>query len=122
MGVEMELVGAEFANNIRVDPNQDPDYQDRNPITRVLTFWARAELAADREHYDAGNLHFLFPYRNLALYGPKPPNTDVLDPRQQDDKQDFQKQNIADFDFTDAWVARGYAAAGDWDGPFVKLS
>jgi mannose-6-phosphate isomerase-like protein (cupin superfamily) len=118
----MELVGAEFPNNIRVDPNQDPNYQDQNPINRVLTFWARAELAADREHYDAGNLHYLFPYKNLALYGPKPPNTDELDPREQDDKQDFQKQNIAAFDFTDAWVARGYASAGGWDGPFVKLS
>jgi mannose-6-phosphate isomerase-like protein (cupin superfamily) len=118
----MKLVVPEFTNTIRVDPSQDPNYQDHNPISRVLTFWSRAELAADREHYDAGNLHYLFPYRNLALYGPKPPNTDELDPRRQDDKQDFQKQNIADFDFTDTWVARGYASAGDWDGPFIKLS
>ena len=118
----MKLVAAEFANHIRVDPNQDPDYQDRNPITRVLTFWARAELAADREHYDAGSLQYLFPFKNLAMYGPKPPNTEVLDPRDQDDKQDFQKQNIADFDLTDAWVARGFASAGGWDGSFVKLS
>ena len=122
VGADMQLVVDEFANNIRVDPDKDPNYQDHNPVTRVLSFWARAELAADREHYDAGNLHYLFPFKNLALYGPKPPNTNVLDPREQDDKQDFQKQNIADFHFTDAWLARGYAAAGNWDGAFVKLS
>jgi mannose-6-phosphate isomerase-like protein (cupin superfamily) len=118
----MQIVEAEIANNKPVPATQDPDYQDHNPIIRVMTAWAKAELAADREHYTAGTLNFLFPYRDLALYGPKPPNSAVLDPRSQDEKQDFQKQNIADFKLEDCWLARGFAAAGEWDGSFLKLS
>ena len=118
----MQIFEQEIQNNIPVPPSEDPNYQDHNPVIRMMTTWAKAELAADREHYDAGSLDFLFPYRDLALYGPKPPNSNVLDPRQQDDKQDFQKQNIASFNLGDCWLARGYAAADPWDGSFLKLS
>ena len=88
----------------------------------MMDAWAKAELAADREHYDAGSLDFLFPFKDLALYGPKPPNSATLDPRRQDEKQDFQKQNIANFNLEDCWLARGYASADPWDGSFLKLS
>ena len=117
----MRIVESEIGNT-RLVPSGDPDYQQHNPVVRVIERWARADLAADRQHYDAGSLHFLFPFRDLALYGPKPPHEQVADPRQQDDKQDFQKQNIAAFDFGDAWFARGYASAGEWEGAFVKVS
>jgi hypothetical protein len=122
LAASMQIVEAEIQNNKPVPAGQDPDYQDRNPILRVMNAWAKAELAADREHYAAGTLNFLFPFRDLALYGPKPPNAAVLDPRHQDDKQDFQKQNIADFELEDCWLARGFAAADGWDGSFLKLS
>ena len=118
----MQILESEIGNNVAVDPARDPDYHDHNPILRVLNAWAKAALAADREHYDAGSLDYLFPFKNLGLYGPKPPNSSVLDPRQQDDKQDFQKQNIARFDFEDCWLARGYASVDSWEGAFLKLS
>src|SRR3712207_4688543 len=97
----MQIVEQEIQNNIPVPPAEDPNYQDHNPVIRMMTTWAKAELAADREHYDAGSLDFLFPFKDLALYGPKPPNSAVLNPREQDDKQDFQKQNIAAFNLGD---------------------
>lgn len=118
----MQIVEAEIQNNIPVPPTEDPNYQDHNPVIRMMTTWAKAELAADREHYDPVSLHFLFPYKDLALYGPKPPFEGVLDPRFQDNKQDFQKQNIADFNLQDCWLARGYASAEPWEGSFLKLS
>lgn len=118
----MEINASEIQNNIPVPPTEDPNYQENNPVIRMMTTWAKAELAADREHYDASTLDFLFPYKNLALYGPKPPQDGVLDPRQQDNKEDFQKQNIADFDLEDCWLARGYASAEPWEGSFLKLS
>ena len=118
----MQIFEAEIRNNIAVSPGQGPDYQERNPILRMMEVWAKAELAADREHYDAGSLDFLFPFKDLALYGPRPPNSGVLDPRQQDEKQDFQKQNVADFNLEDCWLARGYASADPWEGSFLKLS
>lgn len=111
----MQIIEAEIVNNIAVPPEQGPDYQDRNPILRMMDTWAKAELAADREHYDAGSLDFLFPFKDLALYGPRPPNSTLLDPRRQDEKQDFQKQNVADFNLEDCWLARGYASADPWE-------
>jgi mannose-6-phosphate isomerase-like protein (cupin superfamily) len=118
----MRIIEAEIQNNIAVPPDRDPNYQDRNPILRIMDAWAKAELAADREYYDAGSLDFLFPFKDLALYGPRPPNSATLDPRRQDEKQDFQKQNIANFNLEDCWLARGYASADPWDGSFLKLS
>jgi hypothetical protein len=118
----MQIVESEIGNNREVPPTEDPDYQNNNPILRVMNAWARAELAAEREHYDGTALDVLFPFKDLALYGPKPPHSAVLDPRHQDNKQDFQKQNIADFNFEDCWLARGYAYAEPWEGSFLKLS
>jgi len=57
-----------------------------------------------------------------------PPSWNVTDPREQDNKEDFQKQNIHDFRCTDTWIARGWAttrtdSSGDgWTGPFLFLS
>ena len=45
-----------------------------------------------------------------------------LDPTKQDNKTDFQKQNVKEFRITDTYLARGWATAGDWTGPFLKLS
>jgi mannose-6-phosphate isomerase-like protein (cupin superfamily) len=46
----------------------------------------------------------------------------------QDNKEDFQKQNIKDYRCTDTWIARGWAttrsdsSAGEWTGPFLFFS
>ena len=58
----------------------------------------------------------------LELYGPSAPDTDILDPTQQDNKNDFQKQNVKDFRATDTHLIRGLVTAGDWTGLFVRLS
>ena len=68
------------------------------------------------------HLQYLFPFDYLETYGPSGNDADVLDPTRQDNKTDFQKQNVKDFRVTDTYLARGWASAGDWTGPFVKLS
>ena len=107
---------------IRVDPGTSPNYSTGNPLQKLLGLVQRLPLAAEREHYWPASLQHLIPFERLELYGPNSPNTDVLDPRQQDDKQDFQKQNLRDFDAGDTTVTRGWVTAGDWTGPFLHLS
>jgi hypothetical protein len=56
------------------------------------------------------------------MYGPSAPADGVLDPEQQDNKTDFQKQNVASFQAADTQLTRGMASAGRWTGPFLRLS
>jgi mannose-6-phosphate isomerase-like protein (cupin superfamily) len=79
------------------------------------------ELAAEREHYRSESLQFLFPFKFLSLYGPSA-SPDVLDPREQDDKNDFQKQNVQNFSASDCQLVRGWVVAGNWQGPFLSIS
>ena len=79
-------------------------------------------LAAGREAYPFDQLQYLFPIRSLQLYGPSAPSDGVLDPQQQDNKTDFQKQNVASFLVADTQLIRGIASAGAWSGPFLRLS
>jgi hypothetical protein len=106
----------------RVDPATRPDYDDNNPLVRLLGLVEATRLAAEREFYEALSLQYLFPLDWLELWGPAPPNTDVLDPTRQDDKTDFQKQNVRDFHLGDTRAVRGWAGTGDWRGPFLQLS
>jgi hypothetical protein len=92
------------------------------PLLRLLDLVARARFAAERQAYLQQHLQYLFPYDFLAMYGPQGGDADVLDPTKQDNKTDFQKQNVKEFRITDAYLARGWASAGDWTGPFLKLS
>ncbi|MEA3211354.1 MAG: hypothetical protein QOE70_4411 [Chthoniobacter sp.] len=116
----MQIVESEIPNVV-VSP-QRPNYNVNNPILRVVRAVERVELAAEREHYLADSLQYLFPYRDLALYSPSGGSAGTTDPRQQENKEDFQKQNIADFKLRDLYVARGYASAGGWTGPFLQIS
>lgn len=106
----------------RVPPGSSPDYNANNPLLRVLGLIERVQLAAEREFYLAEHLQYLIPYEWLELYGPSQPNQDVFDPAQQNDKTDFQKQNVRSFRTTDAHVVRGLASVANWTGPFVRLS
>jgi mannose-6-phosphate isomerase-like protein (cupin superfamily) len=116
----MQIVESEIPNVV-VSP-QRPNYNANNPILRVVRAVERVELAAERERYLADSLQYLFPFRDLALYGPSGGSAGTTDPRQQENKEDFQKQNIADFKLRDVYVARGYANAGGWTGPFLQIS
>ncbi|MEI7686342.1 MAG: cupin domain-containing protein, partial [Planctomycetota bacterium] len=64
----------------------------------------------------------LIPLASLDLYGPQGDAAWVLDAARQNDKGDFQKQNVRDFRPTDASLVRGWATVGEWTGPFLKLS
>lgn len=114
----MRIVDQEFGRYVPV-PSGEPDYQTRNPIVQMMERCAAVELAAEREHYDPDSIHYLFGVDALGLYGP---NSGEMDPRRQDVKEDFQKQNIANFSLSETCLLRGYAAAGAWEGPFLKAS
>jgi hypothetical protein len=98
-----------------------PNYDSENSMMALMRIVERLELACEREFYLSESLQHLVPFSLLELYGPSGGST-TLDPRQQDNKNDFQKQNVARFRTTDTTVTRGFATAGDWTGPFVRLS
>src|SRR5580658_5239331 len=107
---------------IPVRPGTTPDYNQHNPTTAVLNLIESAPLAAGRENYPFEDLQYLFPIRSLTLYGPSAPDSAVLDPKQQDNKLDFQKQNVAGFEASDTQIIRGRILLGDWEGAFLRLS
>jgi len=110
-----------------VKPPAGADYKQNNPLARLMSLLETVELSAERENYLLNQVQYLIPFDFLELYGPAVP-WDLADPRQQDNKEDFQKQNIHDFRCTDTWIARGWATTradsseGDWTGPFLFLS
>lgn len=106
----------------RVEPGTAPDYDNANAMLTLLAVVEQVRLAAERECYDPGSLQHLLTVSWLELWGPSPPETDNLDPANQDTKTDFQKQNVRRFHLADTQAARGWAAAGDWRGPFLALS
>ena len=108
-----------------VKPGVDQDYDHDNPIVKLMALVEDVQLAAGREQYPSCELQYLFPIRELMLYGPKFPDSNVLDPndpKQQDNKGDFQKQNVKSFTTADTQVVRGLASAGAWTGPFLWFS
>ena len=56
------------------------------------------------------------------MWGPGAPETDNLDPAQQDTKTDFQKQNVRDFRLGDTRGVRGWAVVGGQRVPMLQLS
>jgi mannose-6-phosphate isomerase-like protein (cupin superfamily) len=103
-------------------PNGAPDYDHGNPLLKLLGLMERSGLAAEREHYAAEQLQYLFPFNHLDMYPPAGSDASIVDPTVQDNKTDFQKQNIRDFATDDTELVRGYATAGDWTGAFLRLS
>lgn len=106
----------------RVEPGTSPDYDRDNALLALLSVVEKVRFAAERECYDPGSLQHVMTLSWLELWGPAPPETDNLDPASQDNKTDFQKQNVRRFRLADTQAARGWAAAGDWRGPFLALS
>src|SRR5207245_4561925 len=84
-----------------VKPPSTIDYKSNNPLARLMTVLESIELAAEREHYLLNLVQYLVPYDFLELYGPSGDSWNVTDAGQQDNKEDFQKQNIKDFRCTD---------------------
>ena len=106
----------------QVPPGTTPDYNSSNPLLKLLNLGTRQRLAAERQFYLSDHIQYLVPFDSLDMYGPQGGDAGNLDPTTQDNKTDFQKQNVRDFRTTDTYLMRGWATAGDWTGPFLKLS
>src|SRR5437879_223039 len=118
----------------KVYPVQPPatiDYKVNNPLARLMSLLQQIDFSAERESYLANLAQYLIPYDYLELYGPADGQWAETDPRKEDNKEDFQKQNVRDFRCTDTWVARGWATThtdsnpddkDTWTGPFLFLS
>jgi mannose-6-phosphate isomerase-like protein (cupin superfamily) len=114
-----------------VQPPATIDFKVNNPLARLMSLLQQIDFGAERESYLANLAQYLIPYDYLELYGPSGPQWAETDPRKQDNKEDFQKQNVRDFRCTDTWVARGWATTHadsnpddtyTWTGPFLFLS
>ncbi len=116
----MEIVQSDLQNFVSVPAGQAPGYDADNPIMKIVRHVEETDLAAEREHYLPDFLQYLIPFDELGLYSPSD-NPNLSDPRLQDNKNDFQKQNIARMELGDMSFVRGYATAGDWTGSFLKL-
>ena len=106
----------------RVEPGTTPNYNKGSSLVALMNILESTELACDREWYLRDHLQYLFPYEYLELYGPQAGDANILDPTQQDNKTDFQKQNIKSFRTSSTYVIRGWVTTGEWTGPFVRLS
>jgi len=107
---------------IRVPPGQTPNYNNSNPLLVLAGLIEDMSFAVDREWYLRDHLQYLFPIAHMELYGPQGGNADILDPTQQDNKTDFQKQNISSFALAPTRLVRGWVTTGDWTGPFLRVS
>src|SRR4029453_8376978 len=106
----------------RVSPGTTPNYNKGNSLVRLIRLMEETQLGVDREWYLRDHLQFLFPIEHLELYGPSGTDSDLLDPRLQDNKNDFQKQNVKSFRTSATSLVRGWVTTGDWTGPFLRLS
>src|SRR5947209_8058072 len=99
----------------RVDPATPPNYNRGNSMLALLQLMQEASLAADQEWYLRDSRQYLFPFTYLELFGPAGADQNVLDPKRQDNKTDFQKQNIKSFRTAPAQLIRGWVTIGaEW--------
>jgi mannose-6-phosphate isomerase-like protein (cupin superfamily) len=106
----------------RVPPGTTPNYNKGSSLVTLMRLMEQTQLAVDREWYLRDDLQYLFPVDYLELYGPSGGDADVLDPTRQDNKNDFQKQNVKSFRTSATSLVRGWVTTGDWTGPFLRLS
>ncbi len=99
------------------------NYNERNPVAKLLGIMQESSFFAENTAaYLSDSLQYLFPFSHLELYGPAGDDHSILNPEVQDNKTDFQKQNIRDFLLTDTYLVRGWVSVGQWTGPFIKFS
>jgi mannose-6-phosphate isomerase-like protein (cupin superfamily) len=106
----------------KVADGTSPSYSKGNSLEKVMRLVEQAQLACDREWYLRDHMQYLFPFETLELYGPQGQDADILDATLQDNKTDFQKQNIKTFQTSTTSLIRGWVTTGDWTGPFLRLS
>jgi quercetin dioxygenase-like cupin family protein len=115
----------------RIHRGATPNYNRENPVNALLKEIEGVRLAAEREHYLAPSIQYLLPFTALELYGPAGVDYGQIteeeaawqsDPRNQENKNDFQKQNIRRFLLGNVYFVRGYVRAGNWTGPFLHIA
>jgi mannose-6-phosphate isomerase-like protein (cupin superfamily) len=104
-----------------VPTGQSPNYNQKNSLISLMNALEQVQLACDREWYLRDDLQYLFPFETLELYGPQGDDCNVTDPGEQNNKTDFQKQNVKDFTLSSTILARGWVTTGTWTGPFLRL-
>lgn len=110
-------------DNVHTMPSgQTPDYNDGNSLMKLLAQTEQVSLACERGTYIANQLQYLFPVHCLDLYGPSGDDHLITDPRVQDNKFDFQKQNIRDFTLSNTNLVRGWAVVQGITVPFLRIS
>jgi mannose-6-phosphate isomerase-like protein (cupin superfamily) len=109
-------------NVFRVPEGTAPDYNSGNSLLKLLEIMEKVQLAAERQTYVTGSFEYLLPFQSLELYGPSGGDSFNLNPATQDNKTDFQKQNVRDFRLTDTHLMRGWMSVLGYIGPFVRLS
>lgn len=108
-----------------IDPNTGaPDYNHGNSLIALVGELTelRQSLFADQRAYVGESLQFLLPFDRLELYGPAGDEWQVTDPAAQDNKNDFQKQNVRTFDLADSILVRGWVRAGSELVPFMRIA
>jgi mannose-6-phosphate isomerase-like protein (cupin superfamily) len=99
------------------------NYNVKNPISKLMGAMEEAYFFAEELNcYLTDSLQFLFPFSHLDIYGPSGSDHSILNPEIQDNKTDFQKQNIKDFILTDTFMVRGWVNVGERYRPFLKVS
>ena len=106
----------------QVPSGESPDYNRGNSLLKLMGLMEKTQLAAEREFYLTEHFQFMFPFDFLQLYAPSGSDSNISNPEIQDNKHDFQKQNIRDFRSTDTTLLRGWVAVGDETIPFVRIS
>ena len=64
------IVESEFQSVQPVPPGESINYDSNNPLIRVIREVEAIRLAGTGECYLADSVQYLFPVRDLALYGP----------------------------------------------------
>ncbi|WP_042693799.1 hypothetical protein [Azospirillum sp. B506] len=107
---------------IRVQPGQTLSYNNDNPLLMLMDRIQDARFAVDREWYLRDHLEYLFSIGTLEFYGPQGGDADQLDPKAQDNKTDFQKQNVKSFTLAPTQLVRGWVSTGETICPFLRIS
>src|SRR5271165_3751925 len=88
----MQLVASN--QTIEVPPGTQIDYYQNNPVLIAAKWVEQVQLAAETENYLGDQLQYLFQIDSMELWGPSGGDYAILDPTKQDNKMDFQKQNL----------------------------
>ena len=116
----MEILHSDVV--VAVKAGSTPDYNHGNPIFKLTGLIESQPLAGERECYAAGKIQYLFPITELKLYGPGGGDAGILDPKLQDNKTDFQKQNVSDFTSAATRLVRGLVQIAGRSFPFLRVS